>query len=240
MWSNCQKEGCKTLTSHFISLFKNCGWFSLVTLANFCSHKNLKAHALYYWAVRKYWEVFFHFRIRLFSYLGLHYAMYDLTVLPRWDPALWQGGEVSGAESLAESPQTWTSKLVHMNQCRVCTLCFPDADAGPGTCCYSCRPGTIYKEDENSKHKHVWFWWKKQLTEAQTKHPQRGETSTGLSGCWGGGLSCQVHCPPSLCQTLCQAPDLRYPHPYHGLRGRLDVSHLLTRKLRLRKNNLVA
>lgn len=174
VWSNCQKEGCKTLTSHFISLFKNCGWSSLVTLANFCSHKNLKAHALYYWAVRKYWEVFFHFRIRLFSYLGLHHAMYDLTVLPRWDPALWQGGEVSGAESLVESPQTWTSTLVHMNQYRLCTLCFPDADTGPGTCCYSCRPGTIYKEDENSKHKHVWFWWKRQLTEAQTKHPQRG------------------------------------------------------------------
>lgn len=110
--------------------------------------------------------------------------MYDLTVPPLWDPALWVGGGVSGAESLVEfadikagmAPQSWfkLTKIEFAPFVFQAQTQRPSAQAGPGRCCYSHRPGAIYKENEHSKHKHVCgSVWKKQLTKAQTKHPQQ-------------------------------------------------------------------
>lgn len=103
--------------------------------------------------------------------------------------------------------QGWngTSKLVHMNQNRVCTLCFPDADAGTGTCCYSCRPGAIYKGNEHSKHKRVCGSdGRSSWLRPKPNNHNKDKQAQVLSGSWGR-LSNQVHCPLlpfSSCQTI--------------------------------------
>jgi len=63
-------------------------------------------------------KFFFIFDFCFFSYRGLCYITCDFTVAPLWDPSLWVGGGVSGAESLVESSQTsgmeWHPKLTEI------------------------------------------------------------------------------------------------------------------------------
>lgn len=95
-------------------------------------------------------------------------------------------GEVSGVESLRESPQTsapeWNPKAGSSESKLSSHPLFfqiqklkPKVQVGPAGCCDSCRLGAFYRENDHSKHKHMCGSDRSSsVAEAQTKHLQQG------------------------------------------------------------------